>query len=77
MLYFFLLSDTYTPRILVREAAGLRRKARNRGIHAEHEEVEVNFHDFLAKYFGPLLHMPLLSPSSFASLCTGQRCSVL
>jgi MFS transporter, DHA1 family, multidrug resistance protein len=39
------LQETYAPAILVTKAGRLRRQTKNCDIHAEQEEVEVDFHE--------------------------------
>ncbi|KAL3475460.1 major facilitator superfamily domain-containing protein [Aspergillus californicus] len=43
------LKETYPPVILVAKAAELRRSTQNWGIHAKHEQVEIDFHELVVR----------------------------
>lgn len=50
-LFILLLKETYAPLLLVAKAAAIRRETFNWGIHAKLDEVEVDVHELIHKYF--------------------------
>jgi DHA1 family multidrug resistance protein-like MFS transporter len=58
----FLLSETYAPCILVRKSTEIRRQTGNWGIHAKHEEVELNFRKLIRNSFSRPLRMLVTEP---------------
>ncbi|KAJ5625527.1 bicyclomycin resistance protein [Penicillium lagena] len=61
-LFLFSLKETYTPALLVKKAATLRRQTHNWTIHAKHEEIDVQFFTLINKYFTRPLRMLLTEP---------------
>ncbi|KAL4875903.1 major facilitator superfamily domain-containing protein [Aspergillus karnatakaensis] len=62
LFFLFSLKETYVPVLLVSKAAALRRETGNWGIHAKHDELEVNFSDLIRKYFTRPLQMLVTEP---------------
>lgn len=59
---FFFLQETYAPCLLIAKAAAIRRQTNNWGIHAQHEEVEVDSRQLIDKYFTRPLKMLVTEP---------------
>jgi DHA1 family multidrug resistance protein-like MFS transporter len=60
--FFLFLTETYTPVLLQRKAAVIRRQTSNWGIHAKHDEVEINLHEIVNKNFTRPLRMLATEP---------------
>lgn len=56
------LEETYPPVILVNKAADLRRRTRNWGIHAKHEEIEIDLRELLEKNLSRPMRMLFTEP---------------
>ncbi|KAF7183235.1 hypothetical protein CNMCM7691_003148 [Aspergillus felis] len=61
-LFILLLKETYAPLLLVAKAAAIRRQTSNWGVHAKLEEVEVDFHELIQKYFTRPLKILITEP---------------
>ncbi|GIJ92097.1 hypothetical protein Asppvi_011072 [Aspergillus pseudoviridinutans] len=61
-LFIFLLKETYAPLLLVEKAAAIRRQTCNWAVHAKLEEVEVDFHELIQKYFTRPLKILITEP---------------
>jgi DHA1 family multidrug resistance protein-like MFS transporter len=60
------LKETYAPCLLVTKAAAVRKATGNWGIHAKHEEVEVDLAALAEKYFTRPLRLLFTEPILFA-----------
>ena len=62
---FFFLRETYAPCLLVAKAAAIRRQTSNWGIHALHDNIEVDPKELIDKYFTRPLKMLITEPIIF------------
>jgi len=58
----FFLKETYAPCILTTKAIAIRKATNNWGMHAKHEEVQVDLASLLDKYFSRPLRLLLTEP---------------
>ncbi|KAH8696423.1 major facilitator superfamily domain-containing protein [Talaromyces proteolyticus] len=61
-LFLFFFSETYAPCLLSTKAAVIRRQTLNWGIHAKHDEVEIDFQELIQKNFLRPLRMLITEP---------------
>ena len=59
------IPETYAPVVLIGKASRLRKETGNWAIHAELEQVEVNFQALVTKYFTRPLRMLFTEPLLF------------
>jgi DHA1 family multidrug resistance protein-like MFS transporter len=62
LMFLVSLKETYPPVLLISKAAAMRRQTGIWGIHAKHEEMEVNLVELLRKYFTRPLQMLVTEP---------------
>ncbi|KAF4156826.1 hypothetical protein CNMCM6069_006348 [Aspergillus lentulus] len=61
-LFMLLLKETYAPLLLVAKAEAIRRQTFNWGIHAKLDEVDVDVHELIQKYFTRPLKILITEP---------------
>ncbi|EMD01090.1 hypothetical protein BAUCODRAFT_118800 [Baudoinia panamericana UAMH 10762] len=62
VLSLIFLQETYPPVILVNEAADLRRRTKNWGIHAKQEEIEIDLNELVQKNLSRPIRMLFTEP---------------
>ena len=58
----FFLKESYAPCLLIEKAVAIRKATNNWGIHAKHEEVEIEFGQLVEKYLTRPLHLLFTEP---------------